>query len=123
MVAAQGGPRDLMERPEAHLARAPLILPIPAPAAGRVGRIDVTALGHAVLALGGGRVRAAEAIDHRVGLDRLAKLGEEVGPDRPLGMVHAADDTAAQVAIAAVQAAYALGDGQPGPLIRDRIGA
>ncbi len=66
---------------------------------------------------------AAEAIDHRVGLDRLAKLGEEVGPDRPLGMVHAADDTAAQVAIAAVQAAYVRGDGQPGPLIRDRIGA
>lgn len=123
MVAAQGGPRDLLDRPEAHLARAPLILPIPAPAQGRVGRIDVTALGHAVLALGGGRVRAAEAIDHRVGLDRLAKLGEEVGPDRPLGMVHAADDTAAQVAIAAVQAAYVLGDGQPGPLIRDRIGA
>lgn len=88
-----------------------------------MGRIDVTALGHAVLALGGGRVRAAEAIDHRVGLDRLAKLGEEVGLDRPLGMVHAADDTAAQVAIAAVQAAYVLGDGQPGPLIRDRIGA
>ena len=78
-----------------------------------MGRIDVTALGHAVLALGGGRVRAAEAIDHRVGLDRLAKLGEEVGPDRPLGMVHAASEDAAQAAIHAVQAAYVVGTSPP----------
>ncbi|WP_411839360.1 thymidine phosphorylase [Paracoccus sp. ME4] len=120
MVASQGGPRDLIDRPEAHLARAPVIVPVPAPE-GRVGRIDVTALGHAVLALGGGRVRAGEAIDPRVGLDRLAKLGDAVGEGAPLAMVHAADDTAAQVAVAAVQAAYALGDGAPGSLIRDRI--
>ncbi|TGN55479.1 thymidine phosphorylase [Paracoccus liaowanqingii] len=120
MVAAMGGPRDLMERPEAHLPRAPVIRPVPTPE-GQVGRIDVTALGHAVLALGGGRVRAGEAIDHGVGLDGLVKLGEPVGPDRPLAMVHAADELGAEVAIAAVQAAYTLGEGTPGPLIRDRI--
>ena len=120
MVAAMGGPRDLIERPEAHLPRAPVIRPVPVPE-GRVGRIDVTALGHAVLALGGGRVRAGERIDHAVGLDRLAKLGEPVGPDQPLAMVHAADELGAEVAIAAVQAAYTLGEGAPGPLIRARI--
>ncbi|MGR3198991.1 MAG: thymidine phosphorylase [Paracoccus sp. (in: a-proteobacteria)] len=122
MVAAQGGPHDLIDRPEAHLRTAPVIRPVPVPE-GRVGRIDVTALGHAVLALGGGRVRSGERIDHAVGLDRMAKLGEAVGPDRPLAMVHAADDTAAEVAIAAVQDAYVLGDDGPGPLIRDRLTA
>ncbi|WP_378944401.1 thymidine phosphorylase [Paracoccus sp. R86501] len=123
MVAAQGGPTDLMQRPAAHLAVAPVIRPVPAPA-GRIARIDVTALGHAVVALGGGRVRAGDPIDPRVGLDRLAKLGDDVGPDRPLAFVHAADDTAAQVAIAAVQSAYHLGDdGHSGPLIRERITA
>lgn len=122
MIAAQGGPRDLLDRPQVHLPKAPVVLPVPVPP-GRIGRIDVTALGHAVVALCGGRVRAGEVIDHRVGLDRMAKLGDAVGPDAPLCMVHAADDTAAQVAIAAVQAAYTLGKGEPGPLIRDRIGA
>lgn len=121
MVAAQGGPSDLVDRPDAHLAAAPVTRPVPAPE-GRVAQIDVTALGHAVVALGGGRVRAGEAIDPRVGLSMLAKLGEQVGPGRPLALVHAADDTAAEVAVAAVAAAYSLGEGaDPGPLVRDRI--
>nr|WP_111297932.1 thymidine phosphorylase [Paracoccus saliphilus] len=123
MVAAQGGPRDLLDRPAVHLGSAPVIRAVPAPE-GHVARIDVTALGHAVLALGGGRVRAGEKIDHRVGLDRMAKLAEPVGPDRPLAMIHAADDTAAEVALAAVQAAYIVGEpANPGPLVRDRITA
>ncbi|GGF72265.1 thymidine phosphorylase [Paracoccus acridae] len=121
MVAAQGGPADLLDRPDTHLAPAPVVRPVPTPE-GRIAQIDVTALGHAVVALGGGRVRAGEAIDPRVGLSMLAKLGDEVGPGRPLALVHAADDTAAEVAIAAVSAAYRLGeDGAPGPLVRDRI--
>lgn len=121
MVAAQGGPSDLLERPEAHLARAPVIRPVSAPV-GHVARIDVAALGHAVVALGGGRVRAGERIDPRVGLDNLARLGEAVGPDRPLAMVHAADETAADIAVAAVAAAYHLGDpADPGPLVRARV--
>ena len=115
------GLSDLLDRPEAHLIPAPVIRPVPAPES-RVAQIDVTALGHAVVALGGGRVRAGEAIDPRVGLSMLAKLDEQVGPGRPLALVHAADDTAAEVAIAAVTAAYRLGDGAaPGPLVRDRI--
>lgn len=35
MIAAQGGPADLLDRPDAHLAPAPVIRPIPAPE-GRV---------------------------------------------------------------------------------------
>lgn len=122
MIAAQGGPADLLDRSDAYLTAAPVIRPVMA-GAGAVSAIDVTALGHAVVALGGGRVRAGERIDHRVGLSALAKLGETVGPDVPVAMVHAADDTAADIAITAVQAAYRLGSATAaGPLIRDRIG-
>lgn len=121
MVAAQGGPADLLDRPDTHLAPAPVTRPVPAPE-GRVAQIDVTALGHAVVALGGGRVRAGEVIDPRVGLSMLAKLGETVGPGQPLALVHAADDTAAEVAVQAVAAAYRLDEaGESGPLVRDRI--
>jgi thymidine phosphorylase len=125
MVAAQGGPRDFMDRPGSYLQPAAVIRPVPTPA-GRVGRIEVAALGHAVLALGGGRVRAGDKIDHSVGLSGLAKLGESVGPDIPLALVHAADDTAADIAIAAVQAAYFVGENLKdaavtGPLVRERV--
>ncbi|MDB6180588.1 thymidine phosphorylase [Paracoccus fistulariae] len=121
MVTAQGGPAGLVDDPETHLPRAPVARPVPAPD-GHVTRIDVTALGHAVVALGGGRVKAGERIDPSVGLSDLAKLGEPVGPDRPLAIVHAADDIAADIAIAAVQAAYQTGERcQPGPLVRAKI--
>ncbi|MDS9467426.1 thymidine phosphorylase [Paracoccus sp. MBLB3053] len=120
MVVAQGGPTDLLDQPDAHLPSAPTILPIPAE--GRVAAIDVEALGHAVVALGGGRLHAGDRIDPRVGLADLLRIGEEAGPDRPLGFVHAANEAAAAAAVATVQAAYLMGDGPaPGPLIRCEV--
>ncbi|WP_134678812.1 thymidine phosphorylase [Paracoccus ravus] len=120
MVVAQGGPADLIERPDAYLPPAPVIRPIPA--RGRVAAIDTESLGHAVVALGGGRLHAGDRIDSRVGLAQLRRIGEEAGPDQPLGFVHAASDAAAEAAIATVQAAYLMGDGPaPGPLIRNEV--
>ena len=120
MVAAQGGPADLLEHPDRHLPPAPVIRPVPA--LGAVAAIDAEALGHAVVALGGGRLQAADRIDPRVGLSGLLRLGEVAGPDRPLGFVHAASDAAADAAVLTVQAAYLLGDGAaPGPLIRHEV--
>ena len=120
MVAAQGGPSDLIEAPQKLLAAAPVIRPIPAPA-GFVGGIDATALGNAVIALGGGRIRAGEAIDHRVGLSDLRRLTEPT--EGLLGHVHAATDADADAAIAAVQAAYMIAADAPaaGPLVRNHI--
>ncbi|WP_323716888.1 thymidine phosphorylase [Paracoccus aminovorans] len=120
MVAAQGGPADLLEHPDRYLPSAPVVLPIPA--RGRVAAIDTEALGHAVVALGGGRLHAGDRIDPRVGLADLLRIGEEASPDRPLGFVHAASDAAARAAVATVQAAYLIGDGAaPGPLIRCEV--
>lgn len=120
MVVAQGGPADLLEHPDRYLPPAPVIRPIPA--TGRVAAIDAEALGHAVVALGGGRLLASDRVDPRVGLAGLLKIGDEAGPDQPLGFVHAASDAAADAAIATVQAAYLMGDGPPpGALIRHEV--
>ena len=54
---------------------------MPPDAEGIVAAIDTRALGLAVVALGGGRTRAEDPIDHSVGLTELAGLGDEVGPD------------------------------------------
>ncbi|MFV0408989.1 MAG: thymidine phosphorylase [Paracoccus sp. (in: a-proteobacteria)] len=120
MVAAQGGPRDLMERSGAHLPPAATIRPVPAPP-GFVAAIDVAALGRAVIGLGGGRIRAGQRIDHRVGLSGLRRLGE--GGAGPLALVHAASEDDATVAIAAVQRAYHMEENRPAPapLIRAHL--
>ncbi len=47
---------------------------------GRIAAIDTRAVGVALIELGGGRLRAQDKIDHRVGFSDFRGLGEEVGP-------------------------------------------
>ncbi len=124
MVAALGGPADFMEKPEKHLQTAPVLRPATPERAGTVTRIDTRAVGIAVVALGGGRMRAADAIDHSVGLTKLAGLGAAVGPDAPLAIVHARDEAAAARAEASLRMAYVLGDTAPSTaaVVYERIG-
>ncbi|KVN43506.1 thymidine phosphorylase [Burkholderia territorii] len=123
MVAALGGPADLIEAPARHLARADVIVPVPSPASGVVKRVDCRALGLAVVALGGGRTRAEDAIDHRVGLTALAEIGQRVEAGQPLGYVHARDDAAAARAVEEVRQSYVLGEtGDAPPTIYEQIG-
>src|SRR5580704_5483114 len=74
MVAMLGGPRDFLRNPAKYLPAAPVVVAAPPPQAGFVAAIDARAVGMAVVALGGGRSRAADAIDHAVGFTRLAGL-------------------------------------------------
>ncbi len=112
MVAALGGPKKLMDEPWKHMEPAPLQVAIAPARTGAVTRIDTRAVGMVVVALGGGRTRPQDPVDHAVGLTRLAGVGDAVGPDRPLAIVHAR--TQAQVAHAGelLQAAYRIG-GRP----------
>jgi len=116
MVAGLGGPADLLERPEAHLSPAPVVLEVPAPRAGWIEAIDTRALGLAVVALGGGRTHPSQHVDPRVGLDGFRRIGESLRAGETLARVHAADHDAAQRAVAAVQRAFRLGDAPPGPV-------
>ncbi|MDN7908098.1 thymidine phosphorylase [Burkholderia diffusa] len=123
MVATLGGPVDLIEAPAHHLARADVIVPVPSPESGVVKRVDCRALGLAVVALGGGRTRAEDAIDYRVGLTALAEIGQRVEAGQPLGYVHARDDAAAARAVDEVRQSYVLGDtGEANPTIYEQIG-
>jgi thymidine phosphorylase len=123
MVAAQGGPADFVERWPDRLPSAPVVLEVPALADGFVYRIDGEALGHAVVHLGGGRLREGDRVNPSVGLSDLAGIGEEAGEGVPLAMVHAATEDAARAAVRAVQAAYVIADDMPEEpaLIQKRI--
>ena len=113
MVAALGGPADFMENFDAHLPKAPVIKPCFAETIGKVSIVDTRAVGVAVVGLGGGRRRAADAIDYSVGLSDVCALGQSVGPDQPLATVHAASDAAAEQACAELRAAFTVSDGNP----------
>jgi thymidine phosphorylase len=124
MVTALGGPSDFVSGPDRYLPRAPVIRPVHPEGEGVVAAIATRDVGVAVVALGGGRTRPQDAIDHAVGLTELAGIGEAVGAGRPLAMIHARDDAAAEAAAQAVRAAYSLGLASADrPLVLERIGA
>ncbi len=124
MIAALGGPADFVERWPDRLPSAPVVREVTAGCAGHVAAIDGEALGNAVVALGGGRLREDGRINPSVGLSDLAGLGEAVSADLPLALVHAASEDAADRAVRQVRAAYRI-DAAPAArpmLIRERIG-
>jgi thymidine phosphorylase len=122
MVAELGGPADFVARMDNYLQPAPIIRDIRAPREGTVTAIDTKAVGMAVVALGGGRTRPTDPIDHAVGFSALAGLGAEVTPQSPLCTVHARNDDAAKAAEARILAAYTIGDAAPAhELIAARI--
>ncbi|MBA3911381.1 MAG: thymidine phosphorylase [Rhodobacter sp.] len=123
MVASQGGPADFVERWPDRLPSAPVMREVPGLADGFVARIDGEALGHAVVRLGGGRLRESDKVNPSVGLSDLAGIGEETGAGVPLAMIHAATEDAADVAVRAVQAAYGIVSEMPSEpaLIQKRI--
>jgi thymidine phosphorylase len=112
MVAALGGPKKFVDQPWKSMERAPLQVAILPERAGTVSRIDTRAVGMVVVALGGGRTRPQDPVDHAVGLTDLAALGDSVGPNRPLAFVHARTDAQVQQATELLRAAYRIG-GKP----------
>ncbi len=113
MVAAQGGPADFVERWPDRLPAATVIREVPCLGEGFVQTIDGQMLGLAVVGLGGGRQREGEKVNPSVGLSELAGIGEDIGKGDLLCMVHAPTEALADQAIAAVQAAYMMGDTAP----------
>ncbi len=123
MVAALGGPADLLSRPDKHLGHAAVMRPVLATGDGYVVGVDSRSLGLAVVSLGGGRTRAADPIDPAVGLTGLAGLGARVVQGQPLAMVHARNVATAEAAEQAVLSAYQVADHPAtiGPLIAKRL--
>ncbi|MGB3898221.1 MAG: thymidine phosphorylase [Mesorhizobium sp.] len=113
MAVALGGPADFIEKTETYLPKAPVEHPVRAPAGGFVTDIATRDLGIAVVALGGGRSRAEDAIDHSVGFDRLLPLGAEVAAGEALAVVHARSQGDAERAAAAVLRCYGIGPARP----------
>jgi len=110
MVAALGGPQDLVECPDRYLARAPIELAVVPDVGGVVTRVDARSVGLLVVELGGGRRRGEDAIDPAVGLAHVRGIGEAVGRDRPIAVVHARSVADAETAAATLRRAVTVSD-------------
>ena len=96
MTSLLGGPSDLVENHDQHLAKAAIIKPLFSDQAGYVSQINTRTLGLAVVSLGGGRTRAEDKIDSAVGLEKVISLGDSA--NQPLAIIHASNEAAWQQA-------------------------
>ncbi len=121
MVAALGGPSDFVENPE--LPTASVTRPVAPERPGYIQTVDARAVGLVVTGLGGNRRREDDQIDYGVGLSDVAPIGAEVGPDRPLAIVHARGDSSADEAARALLAAVRVGPDPPSerPVLLGRV--
>lgn len=123
MVRALGGPSDVLNSRFTGLARAPVVQAIGAPRDGVVQAVDTRGLGLAVVELGGGRRRASDAIDPRVGLSDVLPLGTCVVRGQPLLRVHAATRAQAGAACTRIAGLITIADEAvpSGPILIERI--
>jgi thymidine phosphorylase len=109
MVHGLGGPADLLENPNRHLAKAPNTREVKSTAGGFVSRMDTRDLGLAVVALGGGRSRVEDVIDQSVGIEFQVSLGDKIEPGQTLAIIHAADSLRAEAAAKSIASHIHLG--------------
>ena len=113
MVAGLGGPKNILSPRFAGLAKAAVVIDVAAPRAGFIAAMDTRAIGLAVIALGGGRLRASDGIDARVGFSQVQAIGTKVRRGDPLARVHARHRGDAMAAQSQLLAAIAITEAAP----------
>jgi thymidine phosphorylase len=123
MVAAQGGPVDLLDHPEKYLASTPIAKPVFPDSSGIVSTMDTRSIGYVVVHLGGGRQRAEDIINPAVGLADLCTVGQHLDAQTPLATLHASSESDWQQAAARLKAAIRMDQQavEPPPVIIERI--
>lgn len=116
-VAAQGGDADALE----SLTISDTVSEVSAPEGGYVAGMDALSVGQAALALGAGRERKTDAVDHSVGVEVLVKVGQEVEAGQTIARVYGS--RRAEEAAALVREAFAASAEkvEPPPAILDSL--
>lgn len=128
MVAALGGPKDIIQNYGNHLKLAPMRRDVFPGSPGVVKSINVRKLGYAVIELGGGRRLVTDKVDHGVGLDMVAAPGGRVDTKgAPLCAIIGTDQAKIARAEALIREAFAVApEGsniETHPVVRERIAA
>ena len=109
-VAAQGGDPRVCDAPQDFLPLVSETVEVESPRSGFINRVDTTEIGHAIAAIGGGRVRIEDTVDPTVGFTSELKLGDQVRVGDAIGVVYCGDSAAAAEAARRIRGAYEIGD-------------
>ncbi len=109
-IEAQGGDPRVCDAPGSFLPLVKETVKVESPRSGFITRIDTTEIGHAIAAIGGGRVRIEDTVDPTVGFTSELKLGDQVQAGEAIGIVYCADADGAAEAARRIQAAYHVED-------------
>ncbi len=123
MIEAQGGDPGVVENPS-RLPEAPAHVVVHAAQEGFVAAIDCLELGLTAVAMGAGRTRADQPVDHAVGIEVLAPRGTKVAAGQGLARLHVRTHAAGEAIMPRVQKAFRIAHAAetPAPLVLGRIG-
>jgi pyrimidine-nucleoside phosphorylase len=91
LVQAQGGDVSFVDDPD-KLPKAEIIELVRAPRSGYLSQVDARSVGEASVALGAGRAKKSDTVDHAVGFIIYHKVGDKIEEGEPLFQIHANDD-------------------------------
>jgi pyrimidine-nucleoside phosphorylase len=123
-IEAQGGEPRVCDEPDRFLPLARESVKVESPRSGFITKVDTTEVGHAIAAIGGGRVRIEDSIDASVGFISEVKISDQISAGGTIGIVQGNDVSRAREAAARILTAYVVGDAPPAAapkLIREVI--
>jgi pyrimidine-nucleoside phosphorylase len=112
-VAAQSGEPRVCDDPAGFLPLVTESFKVESPRSGFVNKVNTAEIGHAIAAIGGGRVRIEDTIDASVGFIAEARIGDRVDENATIGIVYCRDESKAREAAQRIQAAYEISDQPP----------
>jgi pyrimidine-nucleoside phosphorylase len=125
IIEAQGGTPAVVDDP-ALLPQAPLERVVCACTEGVVQEVEPRRIGHAIVAMGGGRRTIDDTPDLSVGFCITARPGARVNRDTPLATIYARDDDGLDLGEQALRDAIRIDEEtfvEPAPLISHRVSA
>ena len=109
-VEAQGGDPRVCDDPDGFLPLVTETFKVESTRSGFVTKVNAAEIGHAIAAIGGGRVRIDDTIEPTVGFVAEVKIGDRVSAGTALGQVYCRDEPKAREAASRIQASYDVGD-------------
>ncbi len=123
IIEAQGGNPKVVEDPSV-MPQAQAVEVFGARGTGVVTAVEPRAIGHAIVAMGGGRTTVDDTVEPSVGFVITVKPGDKVLAGEPIASVFARDAEGIQIGFEALERAITVGDKlveRPLPLISHRV--
>jgi pyrimidine-nucleoside phosphorylase len=123
MLVAQGADLKALNRKLALDSTAKAVVELKSVKAGFISKCDARIIGDVIRDLGGGRLTKDSQINYDVGVDKIAKPGEQMEKTGVLCRVHAADLDQVKNAIVRLKTAFKISAKRPNkiPLICEDI--